>query len=211
MSVSRLDTESLRRAVRSLSAQDPALRTVVQRHGIPPLWARRPGLATLIRIIFEQQVSLASGRATYNRLESSIGVPTPEKLLDAGVAGLRRLGITRQKARYCVELAGSISDGILDLSRVSRAPDAEAREELMRVKGIGPWTADIYLLMALRRPDVWPTGDIALHTGIQVLKRLRERPASGKAAHIAQRWSPWRSVAARIVWHGYLEGSLRYG
>jgi len=207
----RLDRRSMLAGVRALTKKDRPLARVVSLHGPPPMWARRPGIATLVRIVLEQQVSLASGKAIYLRLERSLGVVTSKTILHRGEAGLRRLGLTRQKAGYCVGIARSVLGGALNLRRVARASDMDAREELMRVKGIGPWTADIYLLMALRRPDVWPTGDIALHTGLQVLRRLPQRPTSEHAEKIAHRWSPWRSVAARIVWHGYLEGTLRRG
>ena len=173
------------------------------------MWARRPGIATLIRIILEQQVSLASGRAIYGRLEEYLGEVTAEAITQCGLADLRQLGLTRQKAAYCLALGEQIMTGGLNLRRVARAPVMEARLELQRVKGIGPWTADIYLLMALRRPDIWPMGDIALLTALQRLRRLPQRPTIEEAAEHALRWTPWRAVAARILWCGYLAGSLR--
>ncbi len=203
-----LDRRSLHRGVSWLVRQDRDLAVVVQRHGPPPLWARRPGVATLVRIILEQQVSLASARAVYGRLVEELGSVTCESLIACGAAGLRGLGVTRQKATYCYQLAQRIAAGDLDLRRVARAPEALARAELMRVPGIGPWTADIYLLMVLRRPDIWPTGDAALLTALQHLWRLRRRPTVQEAEERAGRWTPWRAVAARILWHGYLAGSL---
>jgi DNA-3-methyladenine glycosylase II len=205
----RLDRGILHRAVEQIARTDPALRAVVRRHGVPPLWARRPGLATLIRIVLEQQVSLASGRAVYRRMHDALGEVTAEAIVRYGVRGLRRLGVTRQKATYCVAITEAIAGGDLSLRRVARAPVDAARAELQRINGIGPWTADIYLLMALRRPDIWPTGDIALLTALQRLRRLPRRPTVEEAAGLAIRWSPWRAVAARILWHGYLAGSLR--
>lgn len=182
---------------------------MVARHGPPPLWARRPGIASLVLIILEQQVSLVSARAMYQRLERELGSITADAILYCGAAGLRRLGVTRQKAGYCQEVAERIKAGDLNLRRVARAPVAAARDELMRVRGIGPWTAEVYLLMVLRRPDIWPTGDVALHTALQHLRRLPARPGFDQAADHARRWAPWRAVAARVLWHGYLEGSLR--
>jgi DNA-3-methyladenine glycosylase II len=204
----RLDVHSLRRGVAYLTRIDRDLGAVVRRHGPPPLWARRPGVATLIRIILEQQVSLASARAVYCRLEDHLGRITPQAITECGVTGLRHLGVTRQKAAYCCEVAERIRTGDLNLRRVARAPVLTARLELQRIKGIGPWTADIYLLMALRRPDVWPTGDVALLTALQHLRGLPHRPTVDEAAEHAGRWAPWRAVAARILWHGYLAGSL---
>lgn len=204
----RLDRGSLHNGVRDLTGRDPDLAAVVERHGPPPLWVRRPGVASLIQIILEQQVSLVSARAAYRRLREELSEVTSETIAACGVEGLRRLGVTRQKARYCCELAERIAAGELDLHRIARAPVAEARAELMRVTGIGPWTADIYLLMVLCKPDIWPMGDVALLTALQHLRRLRHRPTPGQAAEHARGWAPWRAVAARILWHGYLAGSL---
>jgi DNA-3-methyladenine glycosylase II len=206
--VSTLDGDGLRRGVRVLARRDADLAAAVRRTGPPPLWARRPGFATLARIILEQQVSLGSARAVYGRLEAALGGVTPVTVGACGVAGLRRLGVTRQKASYLHGAAVLIATGELDLPRVGRLPDEEARARLMQVRGIGPWTADIYLLMALRRPDVWPTGDIALLTALQALRGLRRRPTVERAAACARRWRPWRAVAARILWSGYLAGDL---
>jgi DNA-3-methyladenine glycosylase II len=207
--IHRLDRRTLGSAVKHLTRRDPALRAVVRRHGPPPLWSRRPGVGTLVQIILEQQVSLASARAVYRRLEQTLGHVTCEKIAQCGPTGLRRLGFTRQKAAYCCGLGESIAAGTLNLRRVARASVEAGRAELMRVPGVGPWTADIYMLMVLRRPDVWPTGDIALLTALQHLRRLPRRPSVEHAAEHARRWMPWRAVAARILWHGYLAGSLK--
>ncbi len=198
----------LSRGLRALARRDADLAAAVRRDGPPPLWARRPGFGTLARLILEQQVSLHSARAMYGRIERALGGVAPESVGACGVVGLRSLGVTRQKASYLVGAAQQVVAGELDLARVGRLPDAEARARLMELRGIGPWTADIYLVMALRRPDVWPTGDIALLTALQVLRRLRRRPTVEEAAAYVRRWSPWRAVAARILWHGYLAGSL---
>ena len=206
-----LDSDTLQLGVECLVSVDPTLAAVVDRHGPPPLWKREPSLPTLIRIILEQQVSLASGAAIFGRLEQRVGDVTVESILALGESGLRGIGITRQKASYCVAVVESLTDGSLDLDWVSTLPDARANDELRRVKGIGHWTADCYLLMALGRPDVWPKGDVALHTALQHLDGLSKRPTSDEAAERALRWRPWRAVAARILWHGYLQGTLRSG
>jgi DNA-3-methyladenine glycosylase II len=156
-----LDRASLLTAVRRLARRDPALGRIVRRHGPPPLWARPRGFSTLLRIILEQQVSLASARAMFTRLGAALPAVTPETVLGIGRPGLQALGFTRQKASYACALAERVADGTLALARLARLPDEEARARLMEVPGIGPWTADIYLLMALRRPDVWPPGDLA--------------------------------------------------
>lgn len=202
--IRRLDRPRLAVAVRALVRRDPALRLVVERYGAPPLWARPGGFATLLRIILEQQVSLASAKATFSRLLKAAGTVTPEAVLALGSRGLRDLGVTRQKAEYGYELARHVAAGELSLSRLARMSDADAREELMRVRGIGPWTADIYLLMALRRPDIWPTADLALHHALRRVRRLPRLPSTAEAVELAAGWAPWRAVAARILWHTYL-------
>lgn len=204
-----LTRATLLQGVRELSARDAGLAAIVARHGPPPMWGRPRGFATLVRIILEQQVSLASGAAMFARLERELGGVTPAAVRAAGVAGLQTLGVTRQKAAYLTVLAERVADGSLPLARLARLPDAEAAELLVRIPGIGPWTASIYLLMALRRPDVWPPGDLALHKAMARLPGIDAVPSSEQAAAWALRWQPWRAVAARILWHGYLSDRAR--
>jgi DNA-3-methyladenine glycosylase II len=204
--VSPLTPESLAGAAARLARRDADLARIHRRHGPPPLWGRPPGFATLARIILEQQVSLASAAAVYGRLGRSLGRVTPATVAAAGERRLRRLGVTRQKASYLALLAGEMEDGAFDLAALGRLPDREVREALQRLKGIGAWSADIYLLMALRRPDVWPAGDLALATAAARVKRLRARPSPDRLTRIADRWRPWRSVAARMLWQHYLAG-----
>jgi DNA-3-methyladenine glycosylase II len=199
-----LTVATLQQGVVELSARDPELAAVVERFGPPPLWARRPGYTTLARIILEQQVSQASAAAIYRRLHLAIGGVTQERVLSAGEHGLRRAGLTRQKAAYCVGIAQAIRRGELDLRQLGRMEGSAARSALIQVHGIGPWTADVYLLMALRQPDVWPHGDLALAKAVMQVKRLRSLPSYEKLSRLAEQWSPWRAVAARIVWHHYL-------
>ena len=193
-------------ATAQLARIDADLARVRMLHGPPPLWARRPGFATLVRIILEQQVSLASARAVYAALERGIGRVTPERVRMVGIRSLRAAGLTRQKARYVSELADGVMAGRVDLARIRTLSDPDARVALTAVRGIGPWTADIYLIMALRRPDVWPVADLALAKSVQRLKRLRRVPDEARLQRIAAAWRPWRSVAARLTWHYYLRG-----
>jgi DNA-3-methyladenine glycosylase II len=195
---------SLRRGVRHLCDRDPDLARVVQRWGAPPLWARNPGFATLLCIILEQQVSLASARAAMDRLVAAIGPPLPAAFLDLSHEELLAIGFSRQKRGYVRALARRILDGEIDLRELEELPDATVRKRLIEEKGIGPWTADIYLLMALGRPDIWPTGDIALATAAWRLKALPARPPAEELERQGADWAPWRSVAARILWHYYL-------
>jgi DNA-3-methyladenine glycosylase II len=199
-----LDKTALLRATRELCARDADLDRAVARYGPPPLWARPTGFATLVRIILEQQVSLASAEAMFARLRDAVGRVSSVRIARLSTAELRRLGLTRQKAGYCLGLAQQIENGELSLRQFAKYDDATARRILTQVRGIGPWTADIYLLMALRRPDVWPEGDLALATAVRRLKRLRAQPAPERLRRIADSWRPWRSSAARILWHFYL-------
>jgi DNA-3-methyladenine glycosylase II len=168
------------------------------------MWAREPGFPTLIHIILEQQVSLASARAAYDRLLVAASPLTPARFLELDDAELKTIGFSRQKTAYGRELAGAILDGRLNLTELGTLDDADVRSELMGIKGIGPWTADIYLLMALRRPDVWPSGDLALASAAQRVKRLAARPTPDELDTLGADWTPWRAVAARLLWHYYL-------
>jgi DNA-3-methyladenine glycosylase II len=182
----------------------------MDRLGVPPMWGRRPGFATLVQIILEQQVSIVAARTLYRRVRTALGGMTPRKVHVRGEAGLRKLGLTRQKARFCHGLASRILEGSLDLSEVARLPDEHGRALLMRVPGLGPWSVDIYYLMALRRPDVWPRGDLALARAIRDVKRTGALPTRDEQHTIAAQWSPWRSVAARLLWAYYLEARGQY-
>jgi len=204
--IARLDEARLLEGVRVLGLVDPDLAGIAERHGPPPLWAREPGFETLVRIILEQQVSLASGEAALGRLVGVTGAVEPAAIVAAGEEALRTAGLTRQKARYLVNLAGEVLDGRLDLDGLAAADDEDARARLTRVLGIGRWTADIYLLMALGRPDVWPTGDLALARAMRRAKGLAALPTSTEQDAIADAWRPWRAVAARMLWQRYLAG-----
>jgi DNA-3-methyladenine glycosylase II len=204
--VRTLDDGSLVVAVRELAARDDDLAGIAARHGTPPLWAREPGFETLVRIILEQQVSLGSAEAAHRRLLGAAGAVDPVAIVAAGESRLREAGLTRQKSRYVVGLAQDVVDGRLDLTLVADAGDDEARATLTRVVGVGTWTADIYLLMALLRPDVWPTGDLALAGSMRRAKRLASVPTASEQLAIAEAWRPHRAVAARLLWHAYLAG-----
>jgi len=202
--------QSLAEGAAWLAARDDDLGCLFEADGVPPMWARRPGFSTLLRIILEQQVSLASARAIYRRLVDHLGRLTPHRIRNVGSSRLRSLGITRQKASYCVNVADGILDGRLDLTAIAGMADEDAANALTRIKGIGPWTAGIYLLMALRRPDVWPPGDIALIHTVRQVKRLPERPSSSELSEVAEAWRPYRSVAARMLWQHYLSAKRRF-
>jgi DNA-3-methyladenine glycosylase II len=202
-----LDHATLHLGTRQLAAIDPQLARVVERLGAPPMFARRPGFATLVKIILEQQVSIAAARTLFLRLDKKVGGISPHSLVALGVSGLREFGLTRQKSAYCHGLAERILDGRLDLARVASVDESTARSMLLELPGIGPWTVDIYFLMALRRPDVWPQGDLALASAMQEVLGMPRLPGRDEQRAIAEGWAPWRSIAARILWVHYLARS----
>ncbi|MFT5131596.1 MAG: DNA-3-methyladenine glycosylase II [Gammaproteobacteria bacterium] len=207
----RLTNKLLLQGVAELSATDKGLGRVVELYGPPPMWGRKAGFPALVKIILEQQVSLVSAEAVFRKLQSSVSDVSPEQIKKLSVSGLREIGFTRQKAGYCEGLAELILAGELSLDSLKRLDDESAHNKLLAIKGIGPWTANIYLLMALRRPDVWPDGDLALAESARRIKKLKERPSYERLNKMAQNWRPWRSVAARILWHAYLSENALIG
>ncbi len=199
-----LDTTSFVAAVGELTGRDVRLARLVDEHGLPDFWHRPPGFRTLVLFILEQQVSLASARAAFERLEEGTGGVTPRRILTCSDIELRSYGFSRQKIRYVHALAEEVARGSLDLAALASRPDDNVREALTRVPGIGPWTADVYMLSCLCRPDVWPVGDRALQVAVAETLGLESVPSPDELARIGRRWAPWRSVAARLLWHGYL-------
>jgi DNA-3-methyladenine glycosylase II len=199
-----LDRHTFARTARQLAAQDGAIATIVERHGLPEFWARPPGFATLLLLILEQQVSLASAKAAFDRVDTRVGGVTPQALLVLSDGELREDGFSRQKARYARVLSDSVLDGSLDLEGLEALDDDDARAALLALPGIGPWTAEVYLLSALRRADTWPVGDIALQAGARRALELDARPTPDELYAIGERWRPQRATAARLLWHLYL-------
>ncbi len=199
-----LDTHTLEQACRELSNKDDRLALAYETYGTPPLWDRPPGFATLLQIILEQQVSLASAKACFDKLSLRLGEVAPESLLALDDEELKSVGFSRQKTSYARHLAEAIVAERINLNALSEMSDAEVKAELIGLKGVGEWTSDIYLLMALLRPDVMPKGDIALHAAWQKLTGAERRPGSDEFVEMAIKWSPHRSTAARLLWHFYL-------
>jgi DNA-3-methyladenine glycosylase II len=199
-----LNEKSLAQGVAALIEIDDDLKAVVEQFGSPPLWGREPGFATLLLIILEQQVSLASARATFKKLSDAVERVSPEIFLQFNDAELKGFGFSRQKTRYGRILSEAILSGELDLDALNKLDDEAVRKELTKLIGIGAWTANIYLLMVLRRPDIYPPGDIALAKAMQQVKKLDSRPNNDEQLKIAEAWRPWRAVGARILWHYYL-------
>jgi DNA-3-methyladenine glycosylase II len=199
-----LTEESVAEGIRWLSDIDSDFAEVIQKFGSPPLWVRPPGFPTLEHIILEQQVSLASAQAANNRLLAEVTTLTPERFLAIDDITLKEIGFSRQKSEYCRRLADSIIAGQFIIDDLSGLPDEEVRVEMKKMNGIGDWTVDIYLLLSLQRADIWPPGDLALIQAVCEVKKLASTPSKKELEEISQRWSPWRSAAARILWHYYL-------
>lgn len=198
-----LTERTLKAACTALSSEHREFALVFGSYGTPPLWDREPGFATLLQIILEQQVSLASAKACFDKLTARLGNVTPKSVLTLNDAELKTVGFSRQKTVYARHLAEAVLEKRIDLEGLSNLPDTYVKAELIKLKGIGQWTSDIYLLMALLRPDVMPRGDIALHTAWHRLSG-EARPSSDEFLVVAERWKPFRSVAARLLWHYYL-------
>jgi DNA-3-methyladenine glycosylase II len=190
--------------VRALARSEPRFAEVVKRHGPPPLWRREPGFGTLALLMLEQQVSLAQAAAMYARIAKAAGAVTAANIAGLGESGLRALGVTRQKAAYLAALAAQLETNALDLDALAALPDDDAYAALDALHGVGPWTAQCYLLFALRRSDAFPSADLALLEAVRDLWGLRARPSPDALERRARAWRPHRAVAARLLWHHYL-------
>ena len=199
-----MDQAGFDRALAQLTARDPDLARLVATHGTPALWLRPAGFPSLVLFILEQQVSLASAAAAYRKVLERIGMMEPEALLRTTPEALRLDGVSRQKDRYLRALATEVSSGSLDLAALDGLDDDGVRAALTALPGIGRWTADVYLLACLGRPDLWPVGDRALQVAAAESLGLQEVPDRVGLEVIGERWRPHRSTAARLLWHGYL-------
>jgi DNA-3-methyladenine glycosylase II len=206
----RLDAALLKTGCEALAAADSRLAKLLERNGPPPLRLRPEGYSTLVHLILQQQVSRASAQAVFDRVVAHLGSDVaPESLLAIDPAELRRMGWSRQKIDYATSLAHAILGGELDLVGLGELDDESAIALLAAQRGIGPWTAAVYVLTALGRPDVWAPGDRALLVSLGWMLGRADVPGSEEAAEIALAWRPWRAVAARILWHDYGTGAGR--
>jgi DNA-3-methyladenine glycosylase II len=200
-----LTIESLYTAADLLAQRDPALARVVKQYGYPPLWERAPSFGSLVHIILEQQVSLASAQAAFTKLSHLLdGSVLPSSFLTLDDQTLRDAGFSRQKTLYTRGLAEAVLDGSLPLDQLSEMDDEAVKTTLKQLKGIGDWTADVFLTACLLRPDILPKGDIALYEAYKVLYELEKRPHHDDFVAGTVHWSPWRSVGIRLLWHFYL-------
>lgn len=191
-----------------IAKKDKDLAGIYKRFGAPPDWSRAPRFATLVQIILEQQVSLASAKAAFDRL-AKYGKVTPETFLKHSDETLKACAFSRQKTRYSRTLAEAIVTGEIDLGHLHNQDDATIRNELIKLPGIGNWTIEIYLLMALNRPDVLPVGDLALQIAVKEVKGLKERPTQEELTLLAEPWQPYRSYATKLLWHYYLSRKIK--
>ncbi|MGD1922178.1 MAG: DNA-3-methyladenine glycosylase family protein [Pleurocapsa sp.] len=199
-----MNQKSFAVAIQELVKSDRDLAKIVSSLGNPPQWQRKPGFPTLIRIILEQQVSLASAKATFERLIDAVEELTPQSFLRLDDAKLKSLGFSRQKTRYGRELAQAIVDRRLHLDNLEQLDNDQIRKQLTSIKGIGDWTVDMYLMMALQRQDVFPSKDLAVAVAVKEIKNLSTRPQKAELESIAQSWQPYRAIATQILWHYYL-------
>jgi DNA-3-methyladenine glycosylase II len=200
-----LNEDTLLKGVEHIATIDDEMRNVVHAYGPPPLWAREASFGTLVHIILEQQVSLASANAAFHKLTLHMDhavLPEPYLQLDDEV--LKAMGLSRQKMRYTRALAEAVLSGSLDLVALHQLPDDDVRTALCALPGIGNWTSDIYLSECLMRPDILPPGDIAMQEAFKVLKGLESRPNHALFVEMTEHWRPWRSVGSRLLWHFYL-------
>ena len=187
-----------------LSKKDKHLKRVIGQYGYPPMWTRPNTFQTLILTILEQQVSLASAYAAFTKLKERIGIVTPGKILALTDAELKACYFSRQKIVYARALATAINDKTLSLKKLSFAGEETIRTELKKIKGIGDWTVDVYLMHALQRTDLFPLGDIALVNSMKEVKELSQTITKDKMLAIAESWRPYRTIASMILWHAYI-------
>ncbi len=188
-----------------LASKDSDLSGIITKFGYPPMWVRPQGFSTLINIILEQQVSLASARAAFNKLKEKTGAITPAKLLKLSDLEMRACYFSRQKTIYARHLAEMLVNKKIRIRKLSENNDEEIRTTLKQVKGIGDWTVDIYLMFAMQRADVFPTGDLAMMNSLKKIKNLPSGSSKEKILAMAESWRPYRSVATYLLWHNYLE------
>lgn len=199
------DSANFKKICNKLCRIDKDLHAVIRQYGHPPMWTRPATFQTLILFILEQQVSLASAYAAFKKLKERVGYVTPAKILSLTDADLRSCYFSRQKIIYARELAKAILTKQLKLNKFSNDHEDEIRVELKKIKGIGDWTVDVYLMHSLQRTDLFPLGDIALVNSLKEIKKLHAHVTKEKMLAIAESWRPYRTVASMILWHAYIQ------
>ena len=199
------DSANFKKICNRLCRIDKDLHAIIRQYGHPPMWTRPATFQTLILFILEQQVSLASAYAAFKKLKEKVGYVTPAKILSLTDAELRSCYFSRQKIVYARELAKAVQSKQLRLNKISIAHEDEIRLELKKIKGIGDWTVDVYLMHSLQRIDLFPLGDIALVNSLKEIKKLHPDVTKEKMLDIAESWRPYRTVASMILWHAYIK------
>ncbi len=192
-----------------IAGTDKDLKSIIQTCGYPPLWQRENSFETLVHIILEQQVSLASALATLHQLKERTAGISPQSILRLNDAELRACFVSKQKAGYIRGLALEIAEGALDLTGLSKMHNEAIRARLIHLKGIGNWTIDIYLMMCLQRIDIFPVGDLAAVKALTRLKNPGSLADKAFANSIAESWKPYRTIATMLLWHYYLSGNKK--
>lgn len=197
------DRDLLQRALAHLGKADIDFARAIAEIGPPPPRGRPASFMALLHVIVAQQVSTHAAKAISDRLEAAMETLTPEAFLALTDADLRAVGFSRQKVIYGRDLAAAFLDGRLSIPKLRRQPDEDAITTITAIKGLGTWSAEVFLLFNLKRPDIMPAQDLALMVAAQRLKRLKERPSAKELRLIAEAWRPYRSFAARMLWHYY--------
>ena len=187
-----------------LSQIDAELGGIIKTYGYPPLWSRPNTFESLVHIILEQQVSLASALSALNKLRDHVQLITPARVLLLTDEEFRACYCSRQKTAYIKYLAEAILSGQIDLESFETTPDDEVRMQLSALKGIGNWTVDVYLMFVLQRADIFPVGDLAAVNALKRVKQLPPTTTRDEIAEIAKQWQPYRTVATMLLWHYYL-------
>ena len=207
--ISTFDNGNFNLLCTNLAKKDNDLKTIIQLYGLPPLWQRKPSFETLVHIILEQQVSLASAKAALEKLKTKIGTISPAKLLSLSDQEMRSCYFSRQKTLYVRHLAESVITKSIFIPKLTSLSDDDVRISLKRIKGIGDWTADVFLMMALNRTDCFPIGDVALINSIKKVKELQSNCSKEEILSVAERWKPYRTIAAYLLWHNYLSKRIK--
>ncbi len=200
-----LNESEFKRLCDFCSEIEPKLKAVILKYDYPPFWHRNPDFATLVLTILEQQVSLASAKAAFNKLTERNGSVTPEKLVILSDEELRACYFSRQKAKYVKILANEIISGNLNLNELNTLSEKEIRDRLIQIKGIGNWTIDIYLMMSLNFEDIFPSGDLATIKSVFELDLVPPQTSKEEIALLMKKFSPYRTVATYIFWHSYIK------
>lgn len=199
------DDKELIHLCNSLADKDADLKVIIESYGYPPYWKRALHVETLVQIILEQQVSLASAKAAFLQLKKKIGKFTPEKLLALSDEDFRAAYFSKQKTSYTRNLATAVVTGEINLCLLANESDDIIRTKLTKIKGIGNWTADVFLMMVLSRKNVFPFGDIALVNSLKHIKKLPKETSREEMEWIVEQWAPYKTIAAFMLWWAYIQ------